>query len=382
MKLQVLPDTFSFRDAAILLKDNKNQVRFDLASNLRKGGKKNKSHVKYHLRSNALDLQYLLHLFSGNPEKLENIGANISANLLPAAEQKKNGESSALYSFVQKFRDTVFSVDLKNIMFTEHLNMALKGGASFTDHGIKTDTIRWNVNQKGETDFFANLSVQKNGDTSYNGKLTLKDISFVPFLNALSTYANKKTDSLKGLKGEISESSLEFSGSGLSKKALQENLQITLRAELKDLSIPPAAKEISSLVKFLLFPLEQVPALINKIKYEPAKVILQNIMGEHINVVTGKQNLEFKEGHVHLTGTKDHFIVEKMLLRGPSLRFRVLNGFVQPFRNKMYLDTQIRIGTLHYPLVFDCPLDDPDYNLNTTLQRWLTIPAQILPKKK
>jgi hypothetical protein len=184
------------------------------------------------------------------------------------------------------------------------------------------------------------------------------------------------------LKGEICESSLEFSGSGLSKKALKENLQIKLQAQLKDLSIPPAAKDVSIIIKILLFPLEQVPALINKIKYEPAKVILQNVMGEHINVVTGKQSLEFKEGHVRLSGTKDHFTVEKMLFRGPSLRFRVLNGYLQPFRNKMFLDTQIRIGTMHYPLVFDCPLDNPDYNLNTTLQRWLAIPTQIIPEKK
>ena len=180
------------------------------------------------------------------------------------------------------------------------------------------------------------------------------------------------------MKGEICESSLEFAGSGLSKKALEENLQIKLQAELKDLSIPPAAKDVSIIIKILLFPLEQVPALINKIKYEPAKVILQNVMGEHINVVTGKQNLEFKEGLVLISGTKDHFTVEKMLFRGPSLRFRVLNGYLQPFRNKMYLDTQIRIGTMRYPLVFDCPMDNPDYNLNTTLQRWLTTPAEVV----
>ncbi len=378
MKLQVLPKSFSFRDAKILLQDNKQQTRFDLGANLTGRTGNNTPHVKYHVQSNTLDLQYLMRLFSGNAEKLENIGANI----LPASAHGKNKENSALYSFVRKFRNTGFSVDLNHIMFTEHLNMTLKGGASFTEHGIKTDTIRWNINQKGETDFFANLDVQENGYTSYNGNFYLKNISLVPFLNAFSAYSNKKIDAIDGLKGEICESSLEFSGSGLSKKALKENLQIKLQAQLKDLSIPPAAKDVSIVIKILLFPLEQVPALINKIKYEPAKVILQNVMGEHINVVTGKQSLEFKEGHVRLSGTKDHFTVEKMLFRGPSLRFRVLNGYLQPFRNKMFLDTQIRIGTMHYPLVFDCPLDNPDYNLNTTLQRWLAIPTQIIPEKK
>ena len=101
----------------------------------------------------------------------------------------------------------------------------------------------------------------------------------------------------------------------------------------------------------------------------------------YINVITGKQKLEFEEGTLELQGKNDHFVVKKMLFNGPSLRFDVLDGYVQPFRNKLFLDTMIRVGTMRYPLVFDCPLDNPDYNLNTTLQRWL-IPALYSKEEK
>lgn len=370
MALQVLPDTFSFRNISLKLNDPEKVPRFDLRGDyMHKSGKVNPD-IKYHLHSDKLDLQYLLRLLTNDPDEKASAAAVTTMS------------SGSLYNLIRNFQHTKFSVDLNNVTFTEHLNMTLKGKASFTEHGIKTDTIRWNVNQKGETDLHGDISILENGEAAYNGQIALRNISLIPFFDAFAVYTGKKMELLDGLKGEITDASLRFSGKGLSRQVLKDNLALNLQAKLKDLSIPPAAKDVSIIIKILLFPLEQIPVLINKIKYQPARLILQNIMGEHINVVTGKQNLNFSEGHLDINGRNDHFVVNKMLFRGPTLRFNVLNGYVQPFRNKMYLDTQIRIGTMLYPLVFDCPLDNPDYNLTSTLQRWLTIPQQIiLPQK-
>ena len=376
MEMFAYPNSITFRNAAVMLKDFSENTVADLRGHTIAKQNQNDPGITYKIQSSAFDLQYLLLLLTdhssvpGTAEKMEN---------RKDAEEKFS--PAMLHGFIRKMKNKRFGIDLNNIMFTKHLNMALKGNVSFTEHGMKTDSVRWNVNQKGETDLYTDISILKNGDTAYNGKIFLRNISLVPFFDAFAVYTNKKLDALDGLSGEICESSLQFSGKGLSGKAMQENMYLDLQVKFKNLAIPPAAKDVSIILKILLFPLEQIPVLINKIRYEPAKLILQNIMGVHINVITGKQKLEFEEGTLELQGKNDHFVVKKMLFNGPSLRFDVLGGYVQPFRNKLFLDTMIRVGTMRYPLVFDCPLDNPDYNLNTTLQRWL-IPALYSKEEK
>ncbi|MBR2426326.1 MAG: hypothetical protein IKB16_06255 [Lentisphaeria bacterium] len=377
MEMLALPDTITFQNIALFMKDQKNTPYFDLFGYSVPEQNGAIPGISYEFKSNALDLKYLFRLLS---EQTDTPPTTDTAVIIPPEEQNK-ANTAMLHAFIRRMKNKRFGFDLKNMRFTDHLNMTLRGSAGFTENGIKTNTVRWDINPKGETELYANISIPDDGIAVYDGKITLRNVSLVPFFDAYAEYNGKKAESLNSFRGEICDADLRFSGKGLSRNALQENMHLDLLAKFKDLSIPHGAKDVSVLLSILLFPLEQIPALINKIKFDTLKIVLQNIMGEHINMVTGKQNLEFKEGEVRITGNKDHFLINKMLFQGPTLRFYVINGHVQPFRNKLYLDTQIRVGTMRYPLVFDCPLDNPDYNLNLTLQRWI-VPMQLLQDNK
>ena len=166
---------------------------------------------------------------------------------------------------------------------------------------------------------------------------------------------------MKDLRGVIEDLNLEIRGRGLSLQNLDRFLKVKLTSRMKNLCVPHEAGTALFLLRILLLPVQQIPALVNLLPSSGFRRLLQEMVGEGGDFSLGKlRNVEFTDGVIDLESSGTDFIVKKMYFTGPQVKTRVVRGGFNPFYNVIRSELLTRLSGVNFPIRLTGTLDNPE----------------------
>ncbi len=238
--------------------------------------------------------------------------------------------------------------------------MTLNGKFSLESGTILADKLTLACGDTG-AELQGKVNLKPSDGIEYNADLKVRSLDLKKIFRTIAELKNDP-ELFAGFAGTLQMLHAELQGKGISLDNLDQHLNFLLSASVEHLSIPLTVAKKSTTLQILLFPMEYIPELI-KIFPEPhIRSMLQNLMGENIEIMTGKKNVEFDSGAVEIVSHATDLHIKRMYVLGPRMRSRVMKGRINPFYNELEVDVFSRFSNVDYPLRYTGTIDDPKLN--------------------
>ncbi len=360
--LQFKPDYCGLKDTGIELKNMQNQDILQLSLQSRKYYN-DKKHTVCRVTSEGADAVFLTSLirdFCRKKKKEKKQEAKTEQELREENIFWKIRKEPRIPEKFLSASPADVTLDFWNLRCGSLPAMTLNGKFSLESGTILADKLTLACGDTG-AELQGKVNLKPSDGIEYNADLKVRSLDLKKIFRTIAELKNDP-ELFAGFAGTLQMLHAELQGKGISLDNLDQHLNFLLSASVEHLSIPLTVAKKSTTLQILLFPMEYIPELI-KIFPEPhIRSMLQNLMGENIEIMTGKKNVEFDSGAVEIVSHATDLHIKRMYVLGPRMRSRVMKGRINPFYNELEVDVFSRFSNVDYPLRYTGTIDDPKLN--------------------
>ena len=259
---------------------------------------------------------------------------------------------------------TKLDVKLKNWTYTDHISFAMDGSFTVDDNVFHAQKLHGTFNKaQFEADAYADLGKQDGWIIKLLCKL--RELDIAPIIQAVGGDELKE----RKISGLIDNMELKVETKGVTNKSLDKNLDFSMMADFSSFSFPLVKDDDKkSAWQLLILPLTVFPRLYDLIIPE-GKIrnkVQKFLGGAHIDVLSGKRNIELDRGMVRLTHGKERktdLAMEKFLFSGPILQVASKDFMLNPFHNRMQAKILTKFGGMVYPVHLTGKMDEPEIKI-------------------